>query len=121
TLYTCATDIHLYSTSYLILIPRQHNKSTNLPYTTLFRSISVKRRKRNESAEFWFSESGLHISGGVHSDSRRDSGVERQADILRRDRKSTRLNSSHVSISYAVYCLKQTITQMLNKKDLKRI
>src|SRR5690606_41593932 len=35
------------------------------------------------------------------------SGLDRQVSELRRDRKSTRLNSSHVKISYAVFCLKK--------------
>src|SRR5690606_41715325 len=34
-------------------------------------------------------------------------GVDRAIDIVERDRKSTRLNSSHVKISYAVFCLKK--------------
>src|SRR5699024_12212242 len=36
------------------------------------------------------------------------------ASILGTDRKSTRLNSSHVSISYAVFCLKEKIIQIIN-------
>src|SRR3712207_7867020 len=41
---------------------------------------------------------------------RRREGVARRSGRGRRDRKSTRLNSSHANISYAVFCLKKTIT-----------
>src|SRR5690349_22187429 len=44
------------------------------------------------------------IHGVIHC-----AGVNRDAFILKKDRKSTRLNSSHVEISYAVFCLKKKI------------
>src|SRR5436309_9664582 len=71
---------------------RRPPSSTLFPYTTLFRSyaVVVDVRKRVEM-------------------SMRNS-VERDADpigIAHTDRKSTRLNSSHVKISYAVFCLKK--------------
>src|SRR6266496_5159920 len=69
---------------------RRPPRSTLFPYTTLFRSRAARRSGRNApSAEA-------------------ASGRTRCA----RDRKSTRLNSSHVEISYAVFCLKK------NKIDL---
>src|SRR5436305_3056501 len=45
--------------------------------------------------------------GGRHPDGPHDQGHSLLRTGVRRDRKSTRLNSSHVRISYAVYCLKQ--------------
>src|SRR5215813_9898988 len=62
---------------------RRPPRSTLFPYTTLFRS----RRRRWT----WVERAHTDPSGSAH----------------RRDRKSTRLNSSHVRISYAVFCLKK--------------
>src|SRR5256885_4669737 len=76
---------------------RRPPRSTLFPYTTLFRSIRVR---------------GQRIGGGGpgHSDAAEIQGVAcRQRGLagLRLDRKSTRLNSSHLVISYAVFCLKK--------------
>src|SRR5256885_13017904 len=71
---------------------RRPPRSTLFPYTTLFRSVHGHRADRDLCR---------HTRGepaAVHRDLRR-------AD--RRDRKSTRLNSSHLVISYAVFCLKK--------------
>src|SRR5256885_5541637 len=69
---------------------RRPPRSTLFPYTTLFRS-SVDRRARGSGR------------------SRRGSCRRRNVRTARgrRDRKSTRLNSSHLVISYAVFCLKK--------------
>src|SRR5437870_7896473 len=75
---------------FFLLLPRPP-RSTLFPYTTLFRSLGVPRRSREGDA--------LDGAGGdARPASRR---------YLSRDRKSTRLNSSHVAISYAVFCLKK--------------
>src|SRR2546422_7838477 len=75
---------------------RRPPRSTLFPYTTLFRSS--RDQSQDETA----------VGVGSH---RRDSSSRRAALILdgrsRRDRKSTRLNSSHGYISYAVFCLKK--------------
>src|SRR5437899_3857923 len=63
---------------------RRPPRSTLFPYTTLFRSRLID-------------------AGGRHHEG--DPGVGDEED--RRDRKSTRLNSSHLGISYAVFCLKK--------------
>src|SRR5436305_5052223 len=68
---------------------RRPPRSTLFPYTTLFRS-SLRRR--------------LQADGDLPPDDRREGQIRR---ALRPDRKSTRLNSSHVRISYAVFCLKK--------------
>src|SRR5436309_8969085 len=73
---------------------RRPPRSTLFPYTTLFRSISpsgVAKRKR------------AACPGSSHASNTR-SGRAAKARV---DRKSTRLNSSHVKISYAVFCLKK--------------
>src|SRR5207249_8053938 len=73
---------------------RRPPRSTLFPYTTLFRSHLGDDRKvgRNDAPELV--GDALELSG-------------------HRDRKSTRLNSSHVSISYAVFCLKKKKKQKL--------
>src|SRR5207253_4572732 len=67
---------------------RRPPRSTLFPYTTLFRSHG--------------NPFDGHTLGPVITDLEKLTGVE-----TRRDRKSTRLNSSHVAISYAVFCLKK--------------
>src|SRR6266513_5233228 len=67
---------------FFFLMIRRPPRSTLFPYTTLFRSRAGPRSRRPNCA---------------------DGARARPA----RDRKSTRLNSSHVSISYAVFCLKK--------------
>src|SRR5438876_9055762 len=76
---------------------RRPPRSTLFPYTTLFRSIVEARYAEAQ---------GDRKSGGVHSGRNLESP---RADSLQ-DRKSTRLNSSHPSISYAVFCLKKKKT-----------
>src|SRR3712207_6877842 len=80
---------------------RRPPRSTLFPYTTLFRS----RRLAPEAAR----AEVVAVVRGVD-----DAGVAAEARILQRrhdladlDRKSTRLNSSHANISYAVFCLKK--------------
>src|SRR5690554_7576005 len=69
--------------------------STLFPYTTLFRS-------RVHEVGLNLFEKGIKIAS---IPSRQES--EEIKEIAKRDRKSTRLNSSHVRISYAVFCLKK--------------
>src|SRR5947209_15218305 len=71
--------------------------STLFPYTTLFRSLLVLIRLGDDQ---------VYMS---HADS---DGVGRGNQ---RDRKSTRLNSSHANISYAVFCLKKKKTKIKDK------
>src|SRR3712207_7002973 len=87
------------------LMIRRPPRSTLFPYTTLFRSLCEAHRL----PEVLVPVSGveldpielLHGYRGVE----RDGGRTRHD--LRADRKSTRLNSSHANISYAVFCLKK--------------
>src|SRR2546422_6088165 len=79
---------------------RRPPRSTLFPYTTLFRSHRERRLAR-----FGVVLRHLREPEGLAA-----LGRERQADQpapVRRDRKSTRLNSSHGYISYAVFCLKK--------------
>src|SRR3712207_7045454 len=75
---------------------RRPPRSTLFPYTTLFRSGH---------------EAGRGVARDVH---RGDGGEEQQ----RLDRKSTRLNSSHANISYAVFCLKKKKMKHLVTSDV---
>src|SRR2546426_5023491 len=87
---------------------RRPPRSTLFPYTTLFRS----RDGRHHLAE-----RKQRISRHLPRDVRLQAGLELRLDPRadqKRDRKSTRLNSSHLVISYAVFCLKK------KKKKRKR-
>src|SRR5690349_23499439 len=74
---------------------RRPPRSTLFPYTTLFRSKEAPRREPRPTTK------------PIRSDPDPDSIRSRFDPISIRDRKSTRLNSSHVEISYAVFCLKK--------------
>src|SRR5688572_31375828 len=82
---------------------RRPPSSTLFPYTTLFRSEIAGRPVSPEVPVFAIAEIGLNHGGDVEQALRM---VDAAADA---DRKSTRLNSSHSQISYAVFCLKKKI------------
>src|SRR6266705_6263423 len=93
----------VFSTSrffFFFLMIRRPPRSTLFPYTTLFRSREMGPYLRRSPA-CW-------------------------ASVRSRDRKSTRLNSSHRTISYAVFCLKKKKTKIYNvfldkkKKNIKK-
>src|SRR5256885_12113635 len=70
---------------FFFLMIRRPPRSTLFPYTTLFRS---------------------HVAHAIDQ-LEHDALLVRELGFVRRDRKSTRLNSSHLVISYAVFCLKK--------------
>src|SRR3712207_7970240 len=81
---------------------RRPPRSTLFPYTTLFRSKLVLRRAchvRGGSAPV------DHVTGELPI--QRLALGEEALEVALLDRKSTRLNSSHANISYAVFCLKK--------------
>src|SRR3712207_7873597 len=94
---------------------RRPPRSTLFPYTTLFRSDPLLARLtelrpvlRHRRVVVQLAAVVQHRTGQSHHG-------------LRRDRKSTRLNSSHANISYAVFCLKKknilnSITQLSTRK-----
>src|SRR5438874_8858171 len=100
---------------------RRPTRSTLFPYTTLFRSL-VHRGSVRESAGRRRRRLGLHRRHGEEPELR--AGVERPHRARRggrgdvRDRKSTRLNSSHVEISYAVFCLKKKKKTMMSVNSM---
>src|SRR5258705_2663987 len=70
---------------------RRPPRSTLFPYTTLFRSLNLTLNQVAEVGKGRLSHLGIQdVKGGPYP-----------------DRKSTRLNSSHLGISYAVFCLKK--------------
>src|SRR5438067_10566606 len=97
------TFTSLYFYFFFFLMIRRPPRSTLFPYTTLFRSECQATRS---------------ACGRIDLPE-----LRRLADDLRRggaarDRKSTRLNSSHVSISYAVFCLKKKKSRSQSRQTL---
>src|SRR5437899_4363287 len=93
---------------FFLMIPRPP-RSTLFPYTTLFRSVCTWSSLRANICE---TPVVLLINEQGEKEKGRD---EREFSWCSLDRKSTRLNSSHLGISYAVFCLKK------KKKKLKTI
>src|SRR5690606_40446550 len=98
--------------------PRRPPSSALFPYTTLFRSLAtpvvavlaVLLRNRPFTVEASAQEQET-----AETPQRPGAGEERSAAGAR-DRKSTRLNSSHVKISYAVFCLKKKTSERLRRR-----
>src|SRR5438309_3004523 len=90
---------------------RPQPRSTLFPYTTLFRSIDTERTSE---------DSNTLVPALLKSRLLAATGKPRAAEkvlhqsLVSQDRKSTRLNSSHSSISYAVFCLKKKSTQLVD-------
>src|SRR5690242_21242950 len=89
---------------------RRPPRSTLFPYTTLFRSIYAMRKDASKKAEV----ARLLAGRSARFPARLEPGR-----WYHLDRKSTRLNSSHMSISYAVFCLKKK--KKKKKKQSRRI
>src|SRR5438270_11938672 len=82
---------------FFFLMIRRPPRSTLFPYTTLFRSCDDFHTIRQISQLFPYASSKLLVDPGEYFCYR----------LVEEDRKSTRLNSSHSQISYAVFCLKK--------------
>src|SRR5690606_42157265 len=97
----------LYATySYSFLTIRRPPCSTLFPYTTLFRSLRNPRDHLDRRPVRGTKSRQQHEWGGGGKYHRFGIGQSR-GRLAGGDRKSTRLNSSHVKISYAVFCLKK--------------
>src|SRR3712207_8872101 len=97
---------------------RRPPRSTLFPYTTLFRSERrlVAHLRRHAPEKRGHLGAGLHEAEDVVDEEEHVLALL-VAEVLRHgeDRKSTRLNSSHANISYAVFCLKN---KMIQKKGV---
>src|SRR5437588_1575063 len=93
---------------------RRPPRSTLFPYTTLFRSLSM-------AADFVPGSDGVLLDPATLGARLTRAGAERGGieEHAVADRKSTRLNSSHTVISYAVFCLKKKKKKRKNRKGNK--
>src|SRR5256885_8643340 len=89
---------HTLTLLFFFLMIRRPPRSTLFPYTTLFRSAVISARPVEPLEESKYSSPLVPLSSSSMT--------------LVTDRKSTRLNSSHLVISYAVFCLKKKRNQM---------
>src|SRR2546430_2835780 len=79
---------------------RRPPRSTLFPYTTLFRSVHYTEPEMAENQEWIKRKIKQEVFMSVFN-------MQEGFKVLLEDRKSTRLNSSHSQISYAVFCLKK--------------
>src|SRR3712207_7695613 len=93
---------------------RRPPRSTLFPYTTLFRSKAfpddLLAPQRQLLALFGVPQEAQHLLGALLNRVDEEAAgavLHLQGDAAGLDRKSTRLNSSHANISYAVFCLKK--------------
>src|SRR3712207_8759017 len=91
---------------------RRPPRSTLFPYTTLFRSVHQAAVDEDVAAflDAYWDDEVVPTLAGVPAD---EVAAFRDALPGRLDRKSTRLNSSHANISYAVFCLKKKTNSAL--------
>src|SRR5690349_23748134 len=94
---------------------RRPPSSTLFPYTTLFRSVVEADPRRLDDLGDLLGDVGR--AGGRVGDREKCVGEAVEVVDRARDRKSTRLNSSHVEISYAVFCLKKKKKQKTEDKS----
>src|SRR5688572_33358078 len=94
--------LHLYFLLFFLMI-RPPPRSTLFPYTTLFRSLAAIVGGGLFTAKMVLTPFHTAFFPSDHA----RSGPLRVLPVERTDRKSTRLNSSHSQISYAVFCLKK--------------
>src|SRR5689334_24528746 len=93
-------------------MPRRPPRSTLLPYTTLFRSAAAATYFRDNNDIFKKKTDAVYIVVTKADEIKEDEDSKAElAKHFLADRKSTRLNSSHSSISYAVFCLKKKIRE----------
>src|SRR5690349_22619226 len=102
---------------FCVLLIRSPPRSTLFPYTTLFRSldgaVTADEPALVDAVAEQVEQRRQEGDRGGHGEGDHDGGgqADRRQHADARDRKSTRLNSSHVEISYAVFCLKKKTKQ----------
>src|SRR2546426_8319464 len=101
--------MHMFAVSFFFLMIRRPPRSTLFPYTTLFRSHSRSSEQR------------VRVPRPDDSCHQCCTSPSRNCRPAARDRKSTRLNSSHLVISYAVFCLKKKSRERLRLSKQRTI
>src|SRR5258707_10899805 len=96
---------------FFFLMIRRPPRSTLFPYTTLFRSLELAEAEQHAIGQ---RQRAAGQRGAGTARHHLDALLMAIFQDFREDRKSTRLNSSHANISYAVFCLKK-------KKTLHRV
>src|SRR3712207_8044592 len=90
---------------------RRPPRSTLFPYTTLFRSDVARACFVSVDPEAYYNPSAMPVDIHAYIDETNPESIfnmkHEQEQYEKVDRKSTRLNSSHANISYAVFCLKK--------------
>src|SRR5256885_12013547 len=95
---------------------RRPPRSTLFPYTTLFRSL-FRLPAREDDGEL-LAAVAVRLAAAAHLRELRRDHLE---DLISQDRKSTRLNSSHLVISYAVFCLKKKKIKLIVVKSFREL
>src|SRR3712207_8424250 len=100
---------------------RRPPRSTLFPYTTLFRSERVEQvqgfvKEKGPEVSTFVQDNAKKVSDSVTGKKKSGNGGGSTGGTTG-DRKSTRLNSSHANISYAVFCLKKKKTRINSTVD----
>src|SRR2546429_6610683 len=95
---------------------RRPPRSTLFPYTTLFRSLRRPFQPEQAAAVAMLKHEHGEPERSAHRQEVEEDGFDRN-----QDRKSTRLNSSHGYISYAVFCLKKKKHKVLHRYQLSSL
>src|SRR5256885_7274554 len=102
TFYRCIYSLSLLFFFFFFLMIRRPPRSTLFPYTTLFRSVDHDGIGKAKLAD-----APLDVRFILREGELRRVNSDYRKSLVAIDRKSTRLNSSHLVISYAVFCLKK--------------
>src|SRR3712207_7030011 len=100
---------------------RRPPRSTLFPYTTLFRSSDhAEAASHMPQLEEPTTKNTQLCTGGLWGEKGKNKILKKKKKSINRDRKSTRLNSSHANISYAVFCLKKKKKKTINNNIMSR-